>query len=124
MLMSLGLFVFERATMLPDELQRSTSWNHASSDRVGARPAYQFLGPGEETITIPGKLVPELGGRLGAIDTLREMAATGEDHQLVEGTGLVFGSFRITQLDDTRRSLIDNGAPRIVDFTLSLVRTD
>ena len=38
------------------------------------------------------------------------------------GTGLVFGQFRITAIEDTRRSLIDNGAPRVVDFTLSLIR--
>lgn len=123
MLMSLGLFVFEAATLMPNELSRRAAWEHPSNERIGARPAYQFTGPAEETISIPARLVPEMGNRPGAIDTLRSMADQGDDYQLVDGAGTVFGAFRITGIDDTRRELIDNGLPRIIDFTINLVRS-
>lgn len=122
-LLALGLFVFERATLLPDEIVQRAAWEHASADRVGARPAYQFTGPGPEEISIPFRLVPEIGNRFSALATLREMADEGDDYPLVDGAGEVLGSYRITALDTTRHHLMDNGKPRIIDGQLSLVRT-
>jgi phage protein U len=124
MLMSLGMFVFERTTIPFDQRQDKASWNHASSDRVGARSALQFTGPGDETETITGCLYPEAGASYASIRTIKDMADTGEAFPLVEGTGAVLGNFVITDLDQTRRNFIDNGAPRAIDFTLSLKRKD
>jgi len=123
-LMALGLFVFERESMLPDEFTTRANWEHPATERVGARPAYQFTGPGPEEISMPGRLVPELGARPQWLATLREMADAGEDYPLLDGTGEVLGKFRITALDTTRRHLMDNGRARIIDFAIQLVRTD
>lgn len=122
-LLALGLFVFERATMLPDEIGNRAAWEHAAAERVGTRPAYQFTGQGPEEFQIPFRVVPELGNRLSAIATLREMADAGEDYPLVDGAGEVLGTCRITAIDTTRRYLIDNGKPRVVDGQITLVRT-
>lgn len=122
-LFALGLFVFERETMLPDELTSRANWEHAASERIGARPAYQFTGPGPEDLSIPGRLVPELGARADALRTLADMADAGDDYPLVDGAGEVLGTYRITALDTTRRHMIDNGKARIIDFAVQLVRT-
>lgn len=124
MLMALGLFVFERTTLPFDQRQDQASWTHASSDRVGARAALQYTGPGDQTETITGCLYPEAGANYASIGTIRDMAETGEAYPLVEGTGAVLGNFVITALDQTRRAFIDNGAPRAIDFTLTLKRKD
>lgn len=123
-LAALGLFVFQLATLPFSELRRRQEWRHARVQRVGARDAAQFVGPGEDTVSIGGVLLPEAAGSYAAIDTLREMAAQGERYPFVDGTGRVWGSFVITGLDEGRTHLLNNGVPRKVDFTLDLLMVD
>ena len=61
MMLSLGMFVFSLHTLAYQEFQRQTEWRHASSSRIGAQPARQFVGRGDDAITLPGVLLP--GGR-------------------------------------------------------------
>ena len=62
MMMALGFFVFSLHTAAYQELQRQLAWRHASVPRVGDRPASQYIGPDDETITLAGVLLPELAG--------------------------------------------------------------
>lgn len=121
-LMTLGLFVFGMDTVPYQSLKHAMEWNHATSERFQARPAAQFLGPGAETVTISGLLVPEVAGRYSSIDRLREMANTGEDHSLVDGTGRVYGFFRIVRIETEHINIMAGGIPRQVDFTIELER--
>lgn len=124
MLLSLDQFVFSMSTLAHQELQRQTQWKHASNARVGARAGRQYTGPGDDTITISGVLVPDLAGKLESLDTLRTMGDRGQAYVLVDGAGTVFGAFNLTQMHQTG-SLIDaNGIPRRVDFSITLERTD
>lgn len=124
MLMALGLFVFEMGTLPYQELQRRRDWRHERSARVGVRPATQFLGPGEDTITLQGTLIPELAGKASSIDQLADMADEGDDLALVDGDGNVFGYFVITAIDDRRSVFLDNGIARKIDFAIDLARVD
>ena len=87
MLMALGMFVFGLPTLAYQDLQRQTTWRHPSNSRVGSRPARQFVGPGDDTITLSGVLVPELMGRAASLDELRAMADTGAAWALASGAG-------------------------------------
>lgn len=124
MMMALGTFVFSLPTLVYQQLQRSTSWNHASSKRVGARDAHQFVGPGDDTVELSGLIAPELTGDPASLDTLRKMADEGRPLPLVDGTGYVFGSFVVTNINETRTVLFQDGAARRIEFQLSLTRTD
>lgn len=124
MFAALGLFVFSTDTALFDTLQRSRAWRHASADRFAARAASQFTGPGDDTITLTGRIVPELAGRYSSLDRLAAMADTGEAWPLLNGAGTLFGAYVITRLEETQRALIDTGTPRVTDFTLDLIRVD
>ena len=73
----LGYFVFSLYTLAYQELQRQIAWRHASTSRVGARPAHQFLGPDEEQLTLSGVLLPEFAGSRLSLELLEAMAATG-----------------------------------------------
>lgn len=124
MLMALGQFVFGLDTLAFQELQRQTRWKHASAGRVGARDAHQFLGPGEETVTLSGMLAPELTGTLASLDDLRTMGNTGEAYAMVDGAGTVYGAFLIEGMSEGQTLHHADGTPRRVDFTLNLTRTD
>ncbi|SPJ33441.1 hypothetical protein KSP9073_01450 [Kushneria phyllosphaerae] len=124
MLMALGMFVFETHTVPYQELQRRTEWRHASQSRVGDRAAYQFIGPGADTITLSGTLLPEFtGGRLD-LDEIREMADQGQAWPLVEGTGRQYGLWVITGVDETSSTLYRDGAAAKIEFSLTLEHVD
>ena len=124
MMLSLGMFVFSLSTLAYQELQRQTNWRHASNSRVGAPPALQFVGRGDDTITLPGIILPELAGSVLSLDALRLMANTGKAWPMVEGTGRIYGLWVIESLSETKTLFFRDGTARRIEFTLSLKRTD
>ena len=124
MMLSLGMFVFSLSTLAYQELQRQTNWRHASNSRVGAPPALQFVGRGDDTMTLPGIILPELAGSVLSLDALRLMANTGKAWPMVEGTGRIYGLWVIESLSETKTVFFRDGTPRRIEFTLTLKRTD
>lgn len=124
MLLALGEFFFSIDDLLFQELQRKRSWRHPQNDRVGARAASQFAGPGDDTITIGGNLMPGLIGRFDALEDLAAMGDAGAAFPLVTGEGDVYGAYVITDLDETKKHFLILGQPRAIDFSLSLRRVD
>lgn len=124
MMLALGMFVFSLHTLAFQELQRQTDWRHATSNRVGAQPARQYVGRGEDQITLPGVLMPELVGDLVSLDELRGMANTGKNWPLVDGTGRMRGLFVIESLSETQTLFFQDGTPRRIEFSLTLKRID
>jgi phage protein U len=124
MMMALGMFVFSLPTLVYQELQRQTEWRHVSTSRIGARPARQYIGPGEDSITLPGVLLPELTGETVSLDALRLMADTGKAWPLIEGTGRIYGLWVIESMQETRTLFFSDGAARRIDFSIALKRVD
>lgn len=124
MMLSLGMFVFSLHTLAYQEMQRQTEWRHAANNRIGAQPARQFLGRGEDEVTLPGVLLPELAGSMVSLDALRQMADTGKAWPMVEGTGRLCGLWVIESLSETRTLFFQDGAPRRIEFNLKLKRID
>ncbi|SFA66555.1 phage tail protein [Metapseudomonas otitidis] len=124
MMMALGMFVFSLHTLAYQELQRQTEWRHPSSSRVGTNPARQFAGRGDDTLTLPGILLPELAGSLLSLDALREMANTGKAYPMVEGSGRILGLWVIERVSETRTLFFPDGTPRRIEFSLGLTRVD
>lgn len=123
-LMAFGMFVFSLETAAYQDFQRQTEWRHSSTSRIGTNPARQFLGRGDESITLQGVLLPALAGSVLSLDTLRSMADTGKAYPLIEGTGRIYGVWVIESLSETRTIFFGDGAARRIEFTLSLKRID
>ncbi|WP_214508929.1 phage tail protein [Pseudomonas brassicacearum] len=124
MMLALGMFVFSLSTAAYQELQRQTEWRHASNSRVGAAPARQFVGRGDDTITLPGVILPELAGSALSLDALRLMANTGKAWPMVEGSGRIYGLWIIDGLSETKTLFFSDGTPRRIEFTVNLKRID
>lgn len=124
MLATLGIFVFQLKTAPFEKLARSSSWRWASQNRVGQRPAYQHVGPGEDTITLTGSLVPELTGGRATLDALRLMADSGKAWPFIDGEGHIYGLWFIASMQETRSVLFKDGAARKIDFSLTLKKAD
>lgn len=124
MLMALGLFVFGMRTLPYQQLQRQVSWRHPTNSRVGARPSAQFVGRGDEIITLSGVLYPQITGGRISLAALEAMADEGLAWPLIEGTGWVYGLFVVEELATTSTAFFPDGAARKIEFTIKLKRTD
>ncbi len=124
MMMALGLFVFATQTLPYQQLQRTTSWRHPSNSRLGMRPARQFIGPGDDSITLSGTLYPELTGGRVSLAMVRAMAETGRAWPLIEGSGAFYGLWVIESIDETGSVFFADGSARKIDFSLKLERVD
>lgn len=124
MMMTYGTFVFSLSTAAYEQLQRQMTWRHASSERLGARPARQYVGPGDDSISLQGTISAELVENLQVLDELRELADQGKPQALVEGSGRVYGAYLLVSLSETRKEFFPDGTPRLIEFQLQLERDD
>ncbi|PHM64267.1 tail assembly protein [Xenorhabdus stockiae] len=124
MMAALGLFVFMLKTTPYQSFQHKQSWRHAFNSRVGARPAWQFVGPDNDTVTLSGDLYPELTGGSLSLTALKLMADSGKAWSLIDGSGAIYGMFVIESIDETKTEFMSGGAPRKISFTLTLRRVD
>ncbi|MCU7964034.1 phage tail protein [Shewanella sp. SW32] len=104
--------------------QHDMVWRHPTNSRVGARPSAQFLGVGDETLTLSGVLMPEITGGELSLEALRKMADTGKAYPLIEGRGTVTGFFVIEKISKGRSEFFSDGAARKIEFTIELKRVD
>lgn len=122
-LMALGDFVFELPEAVYQTIERSNTWRHPSSERVGAYPAMQYTGPVLETFPFSGVIYKELSNP-GSLDTLREMAGAGEAYVMVDATGKVFGKYVIDEVKEKDSYFDTDGTPLKVKFSVKITRAD
>lgn len=124
MLLALGQFPFLLLSAPLNEWQRQRAWKHATNSRVGARDASQYVGQGNDSITLAGLIAAgEIGSPL-SLDVLVAMADTGDAYVLVDGTGRVHGAFVIAELHETQTYHNLLGVAQKIEFTLTLNRVD
>ncbi|OOF60842.1 oxidoreductase [Rodentibacter pneumotropicus] len=124
-LAALGVFVFTRQTVPFQSLDRQSSWRHPTNSVVGQMPKTQFTGKDSETVTISGRLIPEITGGTLSLAMLELMAESGATFPLIEGANfMVMGFFVIESIQETHTELFGDGTARAIDFTLNLKRTD
>lgn len=124
MMMTLGFFVFDRATTPYDQIQRQTDWRQAAQMPINSRPVYQYLGPDADTLTLTGSIYPEVTGGRVSLDLVRVMAEQGKAWPLIEGSGRMYGFWSITSVSETSSLLLRDGVPQKIEFSISLVRVD
>ncbi|MGU5696683.1 phage tail protein [Aeromonas allosaccharophila] len=124
MMMTLGWFVFMRSTVAPQSQQDEKSWRHPGNNRVGVRPSYQYLGPDDELSTLSGVLYPELTGGPVSLDMLNSMGDSGQAFPLIQGDGVMRGSFVIEGISTTRSEFFQDGSARKIEFSIKLKRVD
>ena len=120
----LGDFTFNINTAAFQSLERASSWRWQGIDRIGRKPAQQFTGPEADSITLSGTIYPHYRGGLGQIGRMRRMADKGEPLPLIyafEAVGQYCGLWCIKGITEGRTVFFSNGAPRKIEFSLTLV---
>lgn len=123
-MMKLGGYVFSLDTAAYQQLARTTAYRWQALERVNQLAALQFTGPGEDSITLNGTILPTFRGGLGQLDAMRAQAAKGEPLMMVDGRGYVHGRWVILGVNETQKTFEKGGAPLQVDFSIRLRKYD
>ncbi len=119
-MLALGDYRFSVDTAAYQELVRATGYRWTAQPRLGRPPARQFLGVGDDTVTLRGVVYPHHRGGLGQVDAMRAEAERGRPLPLVAGDGRVLGRWTILRIEETQPAHWAGGAPRRQDFRLEL----
>ena len=119
-MMRLGAYAFSLDTAAYAQLEHAAAFRWAALDRHGREAALQYLGPGEETISLSGVVYPHCRGGVAQVAAMRDEAARGEPLLLVDGLGKVHGLWAVQKVTETRRVLFADGTPRRIEFTLAM----
>lgn len=119
-MLALGGFRFSTAEVAYQSLRRSDAWRWATQERIGREPALQFLGADKTTVEIEGIIYPHYKGGLKQLDAMRAEAGKGEPLLLADGYGNIWHRWVIERLEETQTKPLPNGAPRKIEFRLSL----
>lgn len=123
-MMALGFFVFSLNTASADSVDEQVNWRHASQNRVGSNPAYQFVGQGPQTAKLGGVLFPEVTGGVEQLDELRKMADTGKAWPWLDGSGELKGYYFISDIEKKSTAFFPDGTARKIEFSVGLTRAD
>lgn len=105
-----------------EKLSRSTGYRWPAQNRMQHQVAHQFVGEGDESVSISGYIHPELASSMYKLDELRAIAKGGKPHVVVTGAGTVLGKFVIVSIKDDFNGVMDDHRARRIDFTVELKR--
>lgn len=123
MLYQLGLLTLDVVPFNTHEVDRVAGADHAAKDVVGTMRPREFMGEGEETVTLKGRLFPEKFGGLGGLSALDMMRKSGQPQLLIRGDGSVLGWFVIEQVSEASTALDGQGIGKVIEVSIQLART-
>jgi phage protein U len=114
-----------------ETIQRDVQYTWTSADRLSRDPAMQFTGPGEDNISIDGRMYPYHFGGLSTIERMRAAGRAGKPmilvrfYPLTDPTGYgaeAIGNYVIKRVRTAESRISVDGIARKIDFTLELQR--
>mgnify|MGYP001028384525 CR=1 FL=1 len=119
--MMLGAYPFMLNTAAYQQLKRNADYRWKELDRIGRKPAQQYIGPGADQITLEGEILPHWKGGTAQVDVMRAQASLGVPLVLLEGYGgFVLGTWVILKINETKSELMGDGTPRVINFSMTL----
>lgn len=119
-MMALGAFRFGMSNDAYQEFSRSAKYRWSKVNRIGRAPALQYAGPDSEEITLEGVIYPHFKGGLRQVDLMRLQAGLAQPMMMVDGMGWIWKRWIITGVDERKKYFMSDGAPRQIDFTMTL----
>ncbi|MEK7991721.1 MAG: phage tail protein [Thiotrichaceae bacterium] len=115
-----GGIEFTTNTTALNKIAHSTTYEWAAVGRLDRPHARQFLGKGEDNITLTGEYYPAVGGNANALEAVRSKADKGTPEILMDGSGKNWGKYVCTDVKDDKSELMDDAKPQKVSFTVTL----
>jgi phage protein U len=100
------------------------SADFAKKDLLGRLPAREFVGEGDQTLSLKGQVLPSKLGGLSSIEALHGMRRRGERCHVMRGDGRVFGWYAIEHISEQHERIGPNGVGQVVKHEIKLVLVD
>lgn len=122
MLFQLGALQIDTAPFNAHQTAESASADFAAHDVIGALRPQEYMGEGDDEMTISGRLFPHKFGGLDELGLLRQMLTNGEPQILVRGDGVNKGWRIITNVSVTSTYLDASGVGRVLEVEIKTKR--
>lgn len=106
------------------EVERDGATDYAKKELLGRLPGREYVGEGDETLTLKGQVLPTKIGGLGEIEALHGLRRAGQQLIVLRGDGLLLGWFAIENVKESHEHLAANGVGQVVKHEIKLVRVD
>jgi phage protein U len=116
----LGGVVMDTRPFNADTFDRTASADLVQKAVMGGMQPSEFMGEGEDALTITGQLLPFKTGGLEEFDVLDEMRRTGARFPVMRGDGKRLGTYAVTALSERHKELMRNGVGFTVQYSVSL----
>jgi phage protein U len=123
-MMTLGGFQFGIDSAAYQEFRRTTEYRWPSQERFGQAPVRQYVGPGNDIVTLPGVIYPHWKGGRFQLVQLRSLAAVGIPRFMIDGTGAILGRWVIERIEDGQTIFGPSGVALRQEFSLGLAWFD
>ena len=122
MLYSIGSLMIDTRPFSVDEVQRSASADFAQKALIGAMQGRDFLGAGEDKITLSGKILPFKLGGMTELEMAHGFRVSGQRLPVLRGDGRRLGWFVIDSITERHRDLMRDGVGFFVEPSISLTK--
>lgn len=123
MLYMIGSLALDTRPFNVDEITREAEASIVAKPLIGAFPAKEFTGEGEDDITLSGQLLPSKIGGLSELEVAHQMRRDGARFPLMRGDGTRLGWYAITRISERHRELGRDGVGFIVQVSISMTKT-
>lgn len=119
-MIALGTYRFGMRNGSYQTFARTAAYRWSKVNRLGRAPALQYAGPDAQELMIEGVIYPHYKGGLRQVDLMRAQAGLGRPMMMVDGLGWVWKRWVITRVEERKSVFLPDGAPRKIEFSLSL----
>lgn len=120
MLYMIGTLMLDTRPFNADEMSRESDADIASKPLMGRLPGKEFMGEGDDRITLSGQLLPFKTGGLTELEFAHSMRRRGARFPLHRGDGYRLGWFAITNISERHTELSRNGVGHIVIHSITM----
>ncbi|HEV7293119.1 MAG TPA: phage tail protein [Devosia sp.] len=122
MLYQIGSLTLDTRPFNADEMGRSAGADFAVKSLIGTLPGREFMGEGDDKITLSGQLLPFKTGGLTELDMAHEFRRSGQRLPVMRGDGKMYGWFAIESVEESHSELMRNGVGFVVKHSISLIK--
>lgn len=122
MLYSIGALTLDTRPFSVDEMQRTASADFAEKPVMGGMVAREFMGEGDDKITLSGQLLPFKTGGLTELEMAHGFRRSGQKLPVLRGDGTRLGWFVIDAITENHTELMRDGVGFFVKHSISLTK--
>lgn len=122
MLYMIGTLSLDTAPFNADEMDRTAGADFAVKPIMGGLQGREFMGEGDDKITLSGQLLPFKTGGLTHLEAAHGFRRSGTRLPLMRGDGKSFGWFVIESIKESHSELMRDGVGFVVKHTIEMTK--